>query len=152
MKRILVAILLLMLATPAWGQDFEKGLEAYDRAAVAAAQKVSEFKASAIQVQGDSATMHYHKDYLITTVSGVVGKAGIPRTIRLGDVIRVEDRVLKVNHIFATKCLKTMKYRKETLCRKGQVQCVIVERPEDRPTDEERDRLWIHVKQCVPLR
>ena len=31
MKRILTALLLLMLASPAWGQDFEKGLEAYER-------------------------------------------------------------------------------------------------------------------------
>ncbi|MCH7727453.1 MAG: hypothetical protein IH991_13370 [Planctomycetes bacterium] len=31
MKRILTALLLLMLATPAWGQDFEKGLQAYER-------------------------------------------------------------------------------------------------------------------------
>ncbi len=31
MKRILAALLLLTLAAPAWGQDFEKGLEAYDQ-------------------------------------------------------------------------------------------------------------------------
>ena len=29
MKRILAALLLLTLAAPAWGQVFEKGLEAY---------------------------------------------------------------------------------------------------------------------------
>ncbi len=29
MKRILAALLLLTLAAPAWGQDFEKGLEAW---------------------------------------------------------------------------------------------------------------------------
>ena len=31
MKRILAALLLLTLAAPAWGQDFEKGLEAYEQ-------------------------------------------------------------------------------------------------------------------------
>ncbi len=31
MKRILAAVLLLTLAAPAWGQDFEKGLRAYDQ-------------------------------------------------------------------------------------------------------------------------
>ena len=31
MKRILAALLLLTLAAPAWGQDYEKGMQAYDR-------------------------------------------------------------------------------------------------------------------------
>ena len=31
MKRILAALLLLTLAAPAWGQDFEKGMQAYWR-------------------------------------------------------------------------------------------------------------------------
>ncbi len=31
MKRILAALLLLTLAAPAWGQDFEKGMQAYQR-------------------------------------------------------------------------------------------------------------------------
>ena len=37
MKRILAALLLLTLAAPAWGQDFEKGLEAYEQRDYAAA-------------------------------------------------------------------------------------------------------------------
>ena len=31
MKRILAALLLLTLVAPAWGQDFENGLEAYEQ-------------------------------------------------------------------------------------------------------------------------
>ena len=31
MKRILAALLLLTLAAPAWGQDLEKGFQAYER-------------------------------------------------------------------------------------------------------------------------
>ena len=31
MKRVLTALLLLTLGTPAWGQDYEKGVEAYDQ-------------------------------------------------------------------------------------------------------------------------
>ncbi len=31
MKRILAALLLLTLAAPAWGQDYEKGMQAYER-------------------------------------------------------------------------------------------------------------------------
>ena len=39
MKRILAALLLLTLAAPAWGQDFEKGLRAYDQGDYATAAK-----------------------------------------------------------------------------------------------------------------
>ena len=31
MKHILAALLLLTLAAPAWGQDFENGYQAYER-------------------------------------------------------------------------------------------------------------------------
>ena len=95
--------------------------------------------------------MRYQKDYYVTAVSGVVGNEGIPEVILLGDVIQVKDRTLTVNHIFATKCLETLEWGGEILCAKGATQCLIVERPEDVPTDEERDRLWITVDECEPL-
>jgi hypothetical protein len=127
---------------------------AVDREAVgspAAQQKTREFNPQAIRVMNNSATMHYHKDYLVTIVSGVVGSEGIPQVIRVGDVIKVKDRSLKVNHIYATQCLERMEWSGQVLCEQGQVSCVAVERPEDRPSDEERDRLWIHVKYCHPI-
>jgi hypothetical protein len=37
------------------------------------------------------------------------------------------------------------------LCEKGQTTCTVVERPEDVPSDEGRDRQWIYVKECRPL-
>ena len=40
MKRILTALLLLMLTTSAWGQDFEKGLQAYGRGDYATAIQI----------------------------------------------------------------------------------------------------------------
>ena len=39
MKRILAVLLLLTLAAPAWGQDFEKGYQAYERGDYATAVK-----------------------------------------------------------------------------------------------------------------
>ena len=116
------------------------------------AQKVSESKASEIRVLNGSATMHYQKDYLITMVQGIVGSEGIPEHIAMGDEIQVKDRTLKANHIYVTKCLKEMKWAGEVLCRAGQVTCVVVESPEDRPSQGDRSRLWVYVKECAPIR
>ena len=93
----------------------------------------------------------YHKDYFVTVVSDVVGSDGIPDVIEIGDVIKVKDETLKANYIFATQCFETLEWNGQILCRKGQISCVIVKRPEDRPTDEKRDRLWLNVNDCEPL-
>jgi hypothetical protein len=53
-----------------------------------------EFTATAVQVLDGSASLHYHTGYLITSVTGDLGGAGIPETIRLGDTISVQDRKL----------------------------------------------------------
>jgi hypothetical protein len=111
-------------------------------------QKTREYKADSIQVIDNSATMRFHTDYWITEVLGAVGEDGIPKTIELGDVITVEDRMLIVNHIFVTECLVDLKWGGEVLCEKGQVQCLLVERLEDVPSDRDTHRLWITVDQC----
>jgi len=116
-----------------------------------AQSKTVEFQARAIEVLNDSAEMWYHADYWITTVMGNAGKQGIPKVIHLGDVVTVQDRTLVANHIFVTQCLERMERGGEVLCEKGQTYCTVVERPEDVPSDEERDRQWIYVKDCHPL-
>ena len=116
-----------------------------------ASEKVVNFEATSVRVVNESAIMRYHKDYFITVVSGSVGSEGIPEIISLGDLIRVKDRTIRVNHIYGTKCLQTLEWAGEVFCQKNNISCVIVERPEDRPSDEERDRLWIHVQNCEPL-
>jgi len=113
--------------------------------------KTMEFQAQSIEVLNNSATMLYHADYWVTSVSGSVGKEGIPKIIRLGDVVVVKGSTLRVNHIFATKCLTKMRWKDEILCEEGQVHCVAVERPEDVPSYDDRDRLWIFVSECHPL-
>jgi TPR repeat protein len=54
MKRIAVALLLLTLAAPAWGQDYDKGIEAYSRGDYEAALR--EFLPLA--EQGDAVAQH----------------------------------------------------------------------------------------------
>ena len=84
-------------------------------------ERTREFKAQAVSVINNSATMHFHKRYLVTVVSGKIGSEGIPQVIRLGDVIRVKDRSLKVNHIYVTECLERMEWGGEILCEQGEI-------------------------------
>ena len=111
----------------------------------------SEFRASSVRVLNNSAEMRYHRDYLVDVVSGTLGSDGIPEVISLGDVIRVKDEAINVNYIFASRCSETIQLAGQVLCRAGQTSCVIVERPEDRPNEGQRDRLWIDVKECESL-
>lgn len=120
-----------------------------------AAEKTQEYEAMAVRVRNNSATMYAHKNYYITLVFATVGKEGVPEVIKLGDKITVKDRSLTVKHIFVTEILEDMKWAGEILGRKGDIQCTIVERPQDLPHVDEnqwRDRLWVHVKECEPIR
>lgn len=110
-------------------------------------------KAGNIRVKNDSATMYADKNYFVTKTRGPVGSEGIPAEIRIGDTMRVKDRVLNVNHIFWTRYLDRMQYGGEVLAEAGDVQCVLVATEEDLPySDEYRDRLWIVVKQCEVIK
>jgi hypothetical protein len=63
-----------------------------------AQSKTVEFQARAIEVLNDSAAMLYQADYWVTTVTGTVGKEGIPEVIHLGDVVTIEDRTLVASY------------------------------------------------------
>ena len=119
---------------------------------VDAQQKTKEYKADFVQVLRDSATMHFLADYWITEVLGVVGEEAIPETIKLGDAITIEDSILIVKHIFVTECLVDLKWDSEVLCEEGQVQCLLVERLEDVPSDKGTHRLWITVARLPSFR
>jgi hypothetical protein len=114
--------------------------------------RLQKFKASAIQVLDGSATMYQHKNYYITQSSGPVGKEGIPNLIRLGDIVEVKGKRIKVNFIFVTRYLTDLKSGGKVLAHAGDIKCVIVETEKDLPYgDEYRDRLWINVEQCKPI-
>ncbi len=112
--------------------------------------KTREYKAAAIQILENSGTMHYHKNYWITFVSGVVGKE-LPVVIKLGDTVTVKDRSIRANIIQVTEILETMKWGNQVLGQAGDVHCVVVERPEDIPSDVERNRVWINILKCRVL-
>lgn len=116
--------------------------------------QVRKFEATSIRVKGKSATMYQHKNYLVTLASGPVGSEGIPEIIQVGDVVTVKDSTIRVEHIVVTEFLKDMKYGKDVLGKKGDIHCTIVQSLDNLPNVDEhdqRDRLWINVKDCEPL-
>ena len=117
--------------------------------------RTREYQAISIRVKGKSATMYQHKNYFVTVTSGPVGSDGIPEFIQVGDVVTVKDSTIHAQYIFVTEVLEDMKYGNEILSRKGEVHCIIVQSRENLPyvdEHESRDRLWINVKDCEPLK
>jgi len=120
-------------------------------APVIAQHDITEFEARSIRVLGNSAVMHSQQDYWVTSATGPIGSKGIPETIRLGDAITVNDRTVMAKHIYASRCNRRIEGAGKVLCEDGHTSCVVVEKPEDRPSDQVRNRLWIHVKNCAPV-
>jgi hypothetical protein len=118
---------------------------------MASDEQVRKSKAHAAKVLNQSATMYESRDYWVTQVTGPVGKAGIPEVIRLGDIVTVNGKSIKVNYIFVTHYLVEMKWGNEILARPGDVKCMIVQSEKDVPDDEEINRRWISVDQCQPI-
>ncbi|MCH7499971.1 MAG: hypothetical protein IH886_08180 [Nitrospinae bacterium] len=117
------------------------------------AEDTKEYKAQGIKVIGNSAKMHYHDKGIVFDSSGTVGSIGIPKVIKIGDVITVNDKTVQANHIFVTEYLKTMKWKGDVVFRKGQVSCVIVSDEQNLPYGKiTRDRLWINVTECQKMR
>ena len=123
---ILIAIVLMLVSGRGWSEEGSKDkyLNSGDK------------YVNSIRVIGQSATMYEHKDLGFTRVSGPVGSVGIPNIIRKGNLITVKKNIIRANIIIATTTLGDMK------------NCTIAETKEDLPTDHERDRLWIYVKNC----
>ena len=111
------------------------------------------YQVASIRVMNGSATMYADKNYYVTFSRGPVGKEGIPELVKVGDKITVTDRSLTVNHIFVTEILEDMSYSGKVFARNGEVRCVLVERPEDKPgvDDNYRNRQWINITDCKPL-
>jgi hypothetical protein len=116
-------------------------------------KRAREYRVNAIRVLNGSAMMNEHRDYVLTQTSGSVGKEGIPDHIKLGDTVTVDGRTIQVRHILVTEILEDLKWGGKTLARKGDVRCMVVETEDDLPYGEEkRNRRWIIVEQCEPIR
>jgi hypothetical protein len=111
-----------------------------------------EYHAESIRVLRGSAKMRYSDVGFFGTKVGNVGSRGIPEVIHLGDIITVKDRTVEANIIEVTEHLRDMSYGGKLLAKKGDVTCLIVTRKEDFPRDDVRDRVWIQVEHCRPLR
>ena len=108
-------------------------------------------RVSEIEVLNDSAVMYFHKYGVITSVTGPVGREGIPTRIRLGDVITVKDRTIQVGVIEVTAVLEDIVWQGELVARKGDVLCDIAESPDELPSGRKLSYLWINVTECRPV-
>ncbi len=117
----------------------------------AAADQVEYSRVSEIEVLNDSAVMYFHKYGVITSVTGPVGREGIPQRIRLGDVITVKDRTILVGVIEVTAVLEDIVWQGELVARKGDVLCDIAASPDELPSGRKLSYLWINVTECRPL-
>ncbi len=117
----------------------------------AAADMVESSRVAEIEVLNDSATMYFHEYGVITSVTGPVGREGIPSSIRLGDVITVKDRTIRVGVIEVTAVLEDIVWQGELVAQKGDVLCDVAESEDALPTGRKRNYLWINVTECRPV-
>jgi len=98
-----------------------------------------EYKVKRIRVINGSAVMNFQDKGLIFDTSGTIGSEGIPEIISIGDVITIKGKTVKVNHIIVTEW-------------KDGVYCTAINSIQDFPNENLRDRLWIYIKKCDPIR
>tara|TARA_R110002012_G_scaffold190808_1_gene358452 strand:- start:3 stop:404 length:402 start_codon:yes stop_codon:yes gene_type:complete len=127
-KRILISIVIFFtICSKSWAEDF----------------------ASKVVVLDNSATMYETKTRLVVLKStGPVGSAGIPNTISIGDEITVDKTSIIVGFIKVKYVDRDMVWNGEVIARKGDITCVVVASLEDIPSDDNKNRKWINIKQC----
>ena len=129
MKKLLVISLVIFftICSKSWAEDF----------------------ASKVVVLDNSATMYETKTRLVVLKStGPVGSAGIPNTISIGDEIIVDKTSITVGFIRVKYIDRDMIWNGEVIARKGDITCVVVASLEDIPSDDNKNRKWINIKQC----
>ena len=105
--------------------------------------------ASKVIVLDNSATMYETKKRLLILKStGPVGSTGIPNTISIGDVITVDKTSITVGFISVKYIDRDMIWNGEVIAKKGDITCVVVESLEDIPSENNKERKWINIKQC----
>ena len=127
-KIILISLVILFtICSKSWAEDF----------------------ASKVVVLDNSATMYETKTRLVVLKStGPVGSAGIPNTISIGDEIIVDKTSITVGFIRVKYIDRDMIWNGEVIARKGDITCVVVASLEDIPSDDNKNRKWINIKQC----
>jgi hypothetical protein len=113
--------------------------------------KAREYQAQSIRVKDRSAAMYQYKDHSLT---GPMGNEEIPESIQIGDVVTVNGKTIRAQHILVKEILSDIRYGGQVLGKTGDTQCVITESPENFPSADKsaaRDRLWIVVEKCDPI-
>ena len=92
-----------------------------------------------------------HREWIITTVSGPCETFTPPAKVALGETFIADGASRRIGVIIANQAEEDMLTHGMDI-RKGEWTCVAAETLEDVPSDEERDRTWLYIRKCEPLR
>ncbi len=92
-----------------------------------------------------------HRHWFITTVSGPCKTFTPPAKVALGETFVADGDTHQIGVIVAHQADEDMLTYGMDI-RKGEWTCVAAETLEDIPSDEERDRTWLYIRKCAPLR
>ena len=117
------------------------------------ALEVEEYRATAVEVAGGTATLLSHESILsgLSCRSGPVGELPNLRQVKLGDAITLKNYSFRVGLIEVTRFLEDASWGGNTIARKGDVVCVLAANESALPSDDDCEALWVRIPKCRPL-
>ena len=92
-----------------------------------------------------------HRSWLITSVSGPCKTFSRPAKVALGETFVADGQTRRIGVIIANQAEEDMLTYGMDI-RKGEWTCIAAETLDDVPSEEERDRTWLYIRKCEPLR
>ena len=109
-----------------------------------------ETKSNEVLILNNSAKM-FQERWKGTWITGPIGTEGIPKKIKIGDKISVENITITVRHIIVNHFIKDMpNWGGIKTPKKGDITCVLVETLDDVLSDNNANRTWIYSTDCQP--
>jgi hypothetical protein len=120
-------------------------------AATPSLASAGDVRAQAVAATDGKISCFSHRNWLITTVSGPCDSFTPPATLALGETFVADGKTQQIGVIIANQAEKDMLTHGMDI-RKGEWTCVAAETLGDLPSDEERDRTWLYIRKCQPVR
>ncbi|MEE8113378.1 MAG: hypothetical protein V3T23_03390, partial [Nitrososphaerales archaeon] len=118
------------------------------------ALEVEEYRATAVEVAGGTATLLSHESFLfgLSCRSGPVGDLPNLRQVKLGDTITLKDYSFRVGLIEVTRFLDDASWGGNTIAKKGDIVCVLAADERALPSDDDCEALWVRIPKCRSVR
>ncbi len=107
------------------------------------ALEVEEYRATAVEVAGGTATLLSHESILfgLSCNSGPVGDLPNLRQVKLGDTVTLKKYSFHVGLIKVTRFLEDMGWGGNTIAKKGDIVCVLAADEKALPSDDDCEAL-----------